>query len=293
MDLAQIRYRSLLSLEFLSNSTDIPTNYLHHLQCISVLLSAGEYYKHHQALKKVQADIDNIRTLTYAHNNQQWTSVIHNEQGMTSWNAIMSIIMWKSSRTTEAISFLNSVILCIENNRVHPLCRAFASTDELNKQSTGELGLILLSILYAHQQTKNDEYLVHAKKVANQIHKRPTSFNASDTWGLTLLSEPYLNKRDKIIDEFKQIGLSAHTSLFAAMAQQSYVSKSLPDEELAKHQFTMQVDTNNNFDLPEKYRGAFVRKSVYPEVRLDYTVQNLQSFMQMLLVPDVDIQFVV
>lgn len=302
MHLSQIQYRSALALDLMSSllkpdgrfnqhpvresKKEGPYNVLFHLQSASVLQTGGQFLQKKNICDAASLSAQIINECEFE--SQDSLIFVFNEKSLTTWNALVSILYFKQGNTEKGVRYIKAILPCIEKKRVHPYIRSLTSSaanEKANQSTVSELGIILLALLFAYNLTGN--YLEQAKVVGNQISGRHLEYSGYDAWGLTFLSKYaelpfYIKRRDMLALAMSRISRSAMTSLFASIAQQTLNACGKPDMDLMKYQCDLQVDPKNQLGLTDRYEGAFVRKKQFPEVRIDYTLHNVLSFLQYL-----------
>ncbi len=283
----ECQYRSSFGLDFISESLQSDNrfsmepvrknkekpayNFLFHLEAISVLKTGWSLFGKKNLKKAADRAEEVLIDSTFLYDDH--LIIVFDQASFTHWNAIASIIAIKNGEVDRAKQLLQSVVESVEKTRVNPIFPPLSSTTlqkGAEKSTCSQVGLILLSLLIAHKELDNSKYFETAKQVGNLISGMHIRFSGYDAWGLTMLETPfYLKRRDRMIQAMERITRTSMTSLFASMLQQSLVSDNRKDEELLKIQFQNQIET-----------GAFIGRPKYPNIRLDYTIHNVFSFLQ-------------
>lgn len=262
------------------NQKEGPYNFLFHLQAVSLLLTAAELFDRQSLRESAHRSLELISNNTFT---TEGLVVVYNEKSLTVWNALVAIIYMKLGDHDKASKFLQSVIPCVEDHRVSPIFAPLTSPDEHEKASESSVhdpGTVLLALLMA------GDHLDVAKKIGNQMSVQVIRFSGTEAWSMVKLAEatalPFYKKRAAtVLKEMLKIDISAMPSLFAAHAQQALLASGEPNSDILDRQLSMQ-STSTNLDMPEHFNGAFVRNSKFPEIRIDYTIQNIFALIQYL-----------
>lgn len=249
-----------------------PYSILHHLQAISLLLSIDKYFPSQTYKTVVDKALSFIEKLIFQSIGQH-NFIIFEEQSMTSWNAMMAIIYAKQKKNKLARPFLLNIESCIKKNSVNPT--PLISGNE----ETTDPGLVLFSILH----NKYDITVDKMNSLIQQIYKS----REHSAYGIFAMEElkdtaEFPNAwKEQVYQRAYQINISSMTSLYAAITQQISIACYKKNLVLLEHQLSMQI--NDMPGVPKQLNGAFIRSIKFPEVRIDYTIQNAYSLLQWIM----------
>lgn len=263
-----LTYRISIGINYLAREYENVNSILHKLHIISLL--PKEY--------DVKNKIDDMSKIGFSIKNGK--SLLFNQQSLTVWNALFSIVLLKNNFTEEAELYLKTVIDCIDDKYIRP--SALIS----DNKSTSNNGKILLSVLYAFEKTGNNLYLDVSKKIAYIMLSQIPKYDHYDLIGLCFLNKNnanqlYENRINYIYNDFNNIETSSMTSLVASMTQQVLIHINKPSQELLDYQMSLQIDSHRKFGLDiQKYEGGFIQNMRNMSVRHDFAIQNIYSFLQ-------------
>ncbi len=294
---ATIKEACLLSLSALQRTcslksvSDTPENaytFLQHLHAISVIQSAEVLYPK-QETYNILEKVDEISDLTFKHESVSF--VVYNEQSMTAYNALYAIILFKCKRNEEAVRFSENVLRCVKKEGVLPLYDPNISSEP--DYNNFHLSRVLLCLLLSYQHTEDELYFQSASHVGSICLQYGIRHDPFEIWALALLFEHkedlecadpdnaiLINRIFDTVDSIRQMTVLSMTSLFAAVAQQTYVAFGQPNERLLDYQLSLQITSEHNFGYDKDYYGLFVKSMRTQSTRADYTTHNMLSFLQ-------------
>lgn len=314
MQSSQIQYRSALALDLIAsllradgrfNQNPIresqkegPYNILYHLQAASVLFTGGQFLQKKNVTDAANKAVQIVDECEFE--SKDSLIFVFQEKSLTIWNALSAILCFKQNNLERGIRYIKTILPCVEKKRVHPYIRSITSSaanEKADQSTVSELGIVLLALLMAYNRGGLgwEELKIATANVGNQVSGGHLAYSGYNAWGLTFLSTYtdlpfYLKRRDMMARSMMSISTSSMTSLFAAMTQQTLNACGKPDLDLLQYQCDLQVSPKSHLGLGDRYEGAFVRKKRFPEVRIDYTIHSVLSFLQYLEGPDIHIE---
>ena len=251
------------------------------IKTISLLLFYSEWSEKQNLADTALKMLDKVLDYQFDHHTGM-ACLIKDARSFTSWQAAIAPIMFKLDRNIEAVSFMESLRNSIRNTYVEGFFLP-GTSNEIIKQSPkleSPLGILALAFLIAHKRFNDVGYGNMAHFIGDLIVKKGR-FDALDIWTTRLLNDAYPDKKyklyaDHMLTRTNSISPISMSSLVAAISQQSnlaWIDTDSDNKEKVEELLTYQ------FSLQDMKTGAFHRTPSNDEIRLDYTVQNIISFL--------------
>lgn len=247
--------------------TKINYNFRLHLEAISLLIS-GSNLLEMDTYKDIADDLFDDFVLKKTFYNENKAFVICDEESSVIHNAMAAIISKKLNNDMYD-SYINSVLECIEEDRILGL---YSINDGPNHVLKSHLGTVLIALLL------NDDLLDRSIVVGNHLLDKPY-FDPTMVWGLKILTHKTGNKQyteaaQKVYEEISEISISSMNALVLGLAQQINIAMNNWNYKIYKQQSLLQITKLENFN------GAFIHKPKLLNVRIDENLMNLWSFIQ-------------
>lgn len=272
----------------------------HQLLAASLLLSASSTLGRPYALKPAFEVINRFSEASVSRNDSLF---IHGDDGsLSSWNAIMSHIMFKMVKRDKAFQYANSLKECVTKRVLKNVPGTGPTT------VSSQPGLVVMSLLEAYRASHDESYLESAKTAAAMIpiYNQLNPFNA---WALVAIweHEGWIEdnrklKHIELISKNTEIDLEVSRGLIVpfmlqAVLAHEFVCKHIPQEtpdwldrrirDCIKLQFGFQVDFTHNFGYDVRsWQGAIVKEPGDPIIRIDYILYTVFGFLQYLLLTE-------
>ena len=250
------------------------------LKTISLLFFCSDFFDKKHLSVAAEQMLDKV--LEYRFHKTESACLIKDDQSFTSWQISIAAILFKENKHLDAVAFMETLRDSVRNSYVEAFYLLGTHDEIIEKAPKLEsaLGILVLVFLLGHRYFDQVGYEHMAKFLGDLIVKKGR-FDALDVWAMRVLNDinpdaKYKHHVDHISARINSIATISMSSLVAAMVQQSNLAWIDKDnsqrekiDEILQYQLSLQ-DTKT---------GAFQRTPSNNEIRLDYTVQNVISFL--------------